>query len=43
MAEKRRRFDREFRAGAVRVTVENRGANGYSAPATVTFQLSERR
>ncbi len=33
----------DFRAGAVRVTIENRGANGYSAPVVRTFKLSERR
>jgi hypothetical protein len=32
-----------FRAGAVRVTVENRGANGYSAPVVKTFELSARQ
>lgn len=37
------RVPKEFRAGAVRVTVENRGASGYSAPAAATLQLSERR
>jgi hypothetical protein len=37
------RAPKGFRAGAVRVTVENRGANGYSAPAVRTFELSERR
>lgn len=37
------RVPKGFRAGAVRVTVENRGAAGYSAPATGTFELSERR
>jgi hypothetical protein len=37
------RAPKGFRAGAVRVSVENRGANGYSAPAHATFQLSERR
>jgi hypothetical protein len=37
------RAPKGFRAGAVRVTVENRGASGYSAPAAATLQLSERR
>lgn len=37
------RVPKGFRAGAVRVTVENRGANGFSAPATATLELSERR
>lgn len=37
------RVPKGFRAGVVRVTVENRGANGFSAPATGTFELSERR
>ena len=37
------RVPKGFRAGAVRVTVENRGANGFSAPAAATFVLSERR
>ena len=37
------RAPKGFRTGAVRVTVENRGANGYSAPAVRTFELSERR
>jgi hypothetical protein len=31
-----------LRAGPVRVTVENRGANGYSAPVVRTFELSAR-
>jgi virulence-associated protein VagC len=37
------RVPKDFRAGAVRVTVENRGANGFSAPAARTLELSERR
>ncbi|HWS86373.1 MAG TPA: hypothetical protein VN282_05400 [Pyrinomonadaceae bacterium] len=37
------RAPKGFRAGTVRVTVENRGANGYSAPVVRTFELSERR
>jgi hypothetical protein len=36
------RAPKGFRAGAVRVTVENRGANGYSAPVVKTFELSAR-
>ena len=32
-----------FGPGAVRVIVENRGANGYSAPAVRTFELSPQR
>lgn len=36
------RLPRGFRAGAVRVTVENRGAAGFSAPAVTTFELSPR-
>lgn len=37
------RAPKGFGAGAVRVTVENRGANGYSAPSVRTFELSARR
>ena len=37
------RVTKGFRAGAVRVTVENRGAAGFSAPAVRTLELSERR
>ena len=37
------RVPKGFRPGPVRVTVENRGANGYSAPVVRTFELSERR
>jgi hypothetical protein len=37
------RVPQGFRAGAVRVGVENRGAAGFSAPAVRTFELSERR
>jgi hypothetical protein len=37
------RVPKELRAGALRVTVENRGASGYSAPAAATLQLPERR
>ena len=36
------RVPREIGAGTVRVTVENRGANGYSAPAVKTFELPAR-
>jgi hypothetical protein len=32
-----------FGPGPVRVTVENRGANGYSAPVVRTFELSPQR
>jgi hypothetical protein len=37
------RAPKGFRPGAVRVTIENRGANGYSEPVVRTFELSERR
>jgi hypothetical protein len=37
------RLPKGFGAGTVRVSVENLGAAGYSAPALATFQLSERR
>jgi hypothetical protein len=37
------RVPKEIGAGAVRVTVENRGANGYSAPAVKTFELPARQ
>jgi hypothetical protein len=37
------RAPKGFRAGAVRVTIENRGASGYSTPVVRTFELSERR
>ncbi|MBV9924675.1 MAG: hypothetical protein JOZ96_06490 [Acidobacteria bacterium] len=37
------RGPKDLRAGAVRVTVENLGANGYSAPVVKTFELSPRR
>jgi hypothetical protein len=36
------RLPRGFGAGAVRVSVENRGAAGYSAPAVTTFELPAR-
>ncbi|HJQ31734.1 MAG TPA: hypothetical protein VJ866_06140 [Pyrinomonadaceae bacterium] len=36
------RVPKEIVPGAVRVTVENRGANGYSAPAVKTFELPAR-
>ncbi|MDT5271911.1 MAG: hypothetical protein QOH49_4097 [Acidobacteriota bacterium] len=37
------RAPKGFRPGTVRLTIENRGANGYSAPVVRTFELSERR
>ena len=37
------RAPKGFRAGDVRVSIENRGANGYSAPVVKTLVLSERR
>jgi hypothetical protein len=37
------RAPKGFGAGTVRLTVENRGAAGYSAPTVRTFELSERR
>lgn len=36
------RVPKGFGAGAVRLSVENRGAAGYSAPVVRTFELSER-
>ncbi|HYH85527.1 MAG TPA: hypothetical protein VEX60_08590, partial [Pyrinomonadaceae bacterium] len=36
------RVPKNFVAGAVRVSVENRGASGYSAPVVKTFELSAR-
>lgn len=37
------RLPKGFGAGRVSLSVENRGANGYSAPAVRTFELPERR
>lgn len=37
------RLPKGFAAGVVRLSVENRGASGYSEPARATFQLPERR
>jgi hypothetical protein len=37
------RAPKGLRPGTVRLTIENRGANGYSAPVIKTFELSERR
>ena len=37
------RLPKGIGAGTVRVSVENLGASGYSAPSAATFQLSERR
>jgi hypothetical protein len=37
------RLPKAFGAGTMRVSVENRGAAGYSRPAQATFQLPERR
>lgn len=37
------RLPKGFGAGRVSVSVENRGASGYSAPVVRTFELSERR
>jgi hypothetical protein len=36
------RVPKELGAGATRVTVENRGETGYSAPAVMTFELRGR-
>lgn len=36
------RAPKNFRAGTVRVTIENRGTGGYSAPVVRTFELSPR-
>jgi hypothetical protein len=36
------RVPKNFGAGATRLTVENRGASGYSAPVVKTFELSAR-
>jgi hypothetical protein len=35
------RVPKEIGAGAVRLSIENRGANGYSAPAVKTFELTK--
>lgn len=37
------RAPKNFRPGTVRVSIENRGANGYSAPVVRTFELSGSR
>jgi hypothetical protein len=37
------RIPRSFGSGAVTVSVENRGANGYSTPVVKTFELAARQ